>query len=96
MQWLLDNLVCYVKTAFTFVLNETVEAIGALYGVMVGALPAMPGYPDTPAFVVTAMEWAYYIFDVGWILGYVATFFVLMGALFLVMIPLRWIKAVDA
>jgi hypothetical protein len=95
MQWLIDHIVCYFQTALHLAVNAVVAGLGAFWGLIVGLLPDMPGYPDVPSAVTTAVGYAYYGFDVGWLIAYLASFGALMAAVFLVMIPLRWIKAAD-
>jgi hypothetical protein len=95
MQWLLDHIVCYFQTALHLAINAVVAGVGGLASLIVGLLPNMPGYPAIPSLVQTGIGYAYYVCDVGWIIAYIGTFFGLMGAVFVVMIPLRWAKAAD-
>jgi hypothetical protein len=95
MQWLLDHFVLYIEQGFIFVANALIASLGSFLGVISGLLPSMPGQPSIPGAITTAMRVAYEAGDVGWLLAYIATFFALMAGVYLVMIPLRWIKAAE-
>lgn len=95
MQWLLDHFVLYIEQGFIFVANALIASLGAFLGVVSALLPDMPGQPAIPAAISTAMRVAYEAFDVGWLLAYIVMFFGLMAAVYLVMIPLRWVKAAE-
>lgn len=95
MQWLLDHIVCYFQTAIHYAVNAIVVAVGATIGVIVNLLPDMPGYPSIPSYAQTAMKFAYYLMDFGWLLGYIATFFALMTGVFAVSIALRWMRVIE-
>jgi hypothetical protein len=93
LQNIVDMFVCWVKTGVVDVANLLFAGLGAFWGSIVGLLPSMPGYPDVPSAVTTAVGYAYWAFDVGWLVAYLAIFGGLMAAVFVLMIPLRWLKA---
>jgi hypothetical protein len=90
-----DRLVCYIQTAATLALNALIAAVGAIWAWAVGLLPAMPSVPSLPELLLDGADVAGWLFDVPWLLTYLAGYFVLIGAVFVVLIPLRWLKAVD-
>ena len=95
MDTLVTYFVCWVETAVVTVLNWVILALGSLWLAVVTLLPDMPAHATLPSFVVTAVGYMNYVLDVAWLVAWVGTFFGMVGAVFLVMIPLRWIKAAD-
>ncbi len=96
MQWLIDHIVCYFQWGIILAANVIIAGFGSLWGALVAVMPDLPGYPPIPDAVQEGLAWGYFIFDFGWLLAYLATFFTLMGAVFVLMIPLRWLRAVDS
>jgi hypothetical protein len=98
LDWLagvVDKLVCYVQTAATLALNALIAALGAFWGFIVGLLPEMPGVPPLPGLMATAAGYVAWFVEVEWLVYYLGLFFSLLGAVMLLLIPLRWLKAVD-
>lgn len=91
----LDKFVCFVKTALVEVVNLLISGIGALWEAVVDLLPDMPGQPDLPSQIDQAIWLMNEITDVGWLVAYVVTFFVMFGTLLGVMVALRWIRAAE-
>jgi hypothetical protein len=95
MTWLITHIVCYFKTALFVTVNAVVASIGGLISWVLNLLPTMPQAPSVPGPLQDGMSLVGYYFDVGWLVAYITGFFLLMGVVFLVMIPLRWVKAAD-
>jgi hypothetical protein len=95
MQWLLDHFVLYIEQGVVYVINAVIAALGSFIATVLGLLPNMPSQPTLPGAITDAARVAYEAADVGWLIAYVAVFFGLMALVFVVMIPLRWIKATD-
>lgn len=95
MSWLFGHIVGYIEEAAVWVANAVISSLGAFISYIVGLLPSMPGQPSMPAYIGDTVAVMYQVCDVGWLLAYIASFFTLMAAVFLLMIPLRWIKAAD-
>lgn len=95
MGWLLGHFVSYIKEGVVWVVQQCINTLGAWFLLLLNALPPMPSQPSLPSFMSDAISWAYYLFDFGWLLAYLTTFFGLIAALFLLMIALRWAKVID-
>jgi uncharacterized ion transporter superfamily protein YfcC len=93
LQQLVDQFVCWIQTGAMLAVNLIIVGVGGAAAGILALLPNMPDLPDPPADVVTALSHGDYYLPVTFIVALLGTTATLMLALWVVKIPLRWLKA---
>lgn len=92
---IVNQMVCWVRTGVTDVINSVVFALGALIGGLLSLMPTIPTAPDLPAPMVTALSWIAWFFPVGTLLD-ILSFLALAWITWMgVSLVLRWARAVS-
>lgn len=89
LQSVVDHFVCWVQTGVVDFANFAIVAIAAAARALFLILPVIPPFPTLPG----DMSWFYWLVPVSSIVGAVTTGAVLMAAIVLLQIALRWVKA---
>jgi hypothetical protein len=93
LQNIVDLMVCWVETGVMLVVNLCIVGVAAAAAGVFALLPDMPAQPPVPSDVQAALASADYYLPLSFTLELVATSAALIATIWLVRIPLRWIRA---
>lgn len=93
LQNIVDFFVCWIQTGVTLVINAVIAALGLLAQGALAVAPEMPTSPSMPPDVANALAAANYYLPLTFALTLLVLSAGLILAIWVLKIPLRWIKA---
>lgn len=93
LQNIVDFFVCWIQTGITLFVNLLIAGLGAAADAALSVAPGMPSSPSLPPDVAAALAAANYYLPLTFALTLIVLSAGLILAIWVLKIPLRWIKA---
>jgi hypothetical protein len=90
---MVDQFVCWIQTGVMSVTNLTIVGLGAAVAAVFLLLPNMPAEMPLPSDVQAGLASADYYLPMTFVVNLVGTAATLILVIWMVRIPLRWVKA---
>jgi hypothetical protein len=93
LQNIVDMFVCWIETGVMVVVNLIIVGIAAAMSGIFALLPDMPAALVLPTDVTNSLAAADYYVPLTFIVTLIGTCFTLILAIWLIKIPMRWVRA---